>query len=95
MGFSFTLLSEGVKVGSAQHRGLPFFLPDSFLSSLCHLSLISSPWTCQNIKDLFVHLGFLFFFLHFLVRTQYLCTKCFHIYCLVRQLYKVFEVFRF
>lgn len=61
MGFSFTLLSEGVKVGSAQHRGLPFFLPDSFLSSLCHLSLISSPWTCQNIKDLFVHFSFFFF----------------------------------
>lgn len=41
-----TLLYEGVRVGSPQHRGLPFFLPDCFLLLLCHLSLslISSPW---------------------------------------------------
>lgn len=43
--FPSTLLYERVRLGSPQHRDLPFFLPDCFVLSLSHLSLslTSSP----------------------------------------------------
>lgn len=58
VGFPLTILYDGVRVGSPQHRGLPFFLPDCFLLLLCHFYLLfhhPGKHSCQNIDDLSVH----------------------------------------
>lgn len=78
----------GVRVGSPQHRGLPFFLPDCFSVFLSFFSyFITLELTCQNITDFvfFIFPLFVLLFVWFFLGQEHstYAQNAFHVHCLV------------